>query len=409
MKALWSYGFRPFFLLASLFAAVSAVVWLLTLRGVLAASPSLPLFSWHAHEMLFGFTAAVLAGFLLTAVRNWTGGQPTLEGRGLMVLVAVWLSARVLALWPVAVPPLLHILVDAMFFVALAVAIAIPLVKTKNRRNLALPPLLLVFGAADVAMHLGALGFGDALLPLATVVALQVPMVFLVVIGGRVLPFFTRGALRGENVELKDSPVVAYAGIAAVISATIAEAIVVVAPSVVLVAVLANAATGVLLLVRMRGWGTLHTFKKPVLAVLHVGWALLGVGFLLLAFARGWPSLLAPTTALHALSIGGLSVIILGMMSRVGLGHTGRPIVVTRTIAAAYVLLVVAALVRVAVPALAPSTKVPFLDIAATLFAAAFALFFVVYLPILVSRRADEPASRPRQGSLSISASASAE
>lgn len=392
MRPLWSYGFRPFFLLASLFAAVSVVVWVLILRGVLPASASLPLFSWHAHEMLFGFTAAVLAGFLLTAVRSWTGGQPTLEGPGLIALVMVWVTSRIFALWPAAVPPALHIGVDALFFVGLAVAIGIPLLRTNNRRNLALPPLLLVLGGADVAMHLGTLGAGALWLPLGTLLALQVPLIFLVVVGGRVVPLFTRNALRAEGHDVTDRPAVAYASLAAVVVAALCEALVVVKPSVALLAVCANAAAGSLLLLRMRGWRTLHTIKNPIVVVLHVGWALFGVGYLLVALARGWPSLLAVTTAQHTLTVGGLSLIILGMMSRVALGHTGRPLVVRKAIVIAYALLVLATLVRVGVPALAPTTTVPYLDIAATLFAAAFLLFFVVYLPVLVSRRADEDA-----------------
>src|SRR5690606_1846869 len=111
MKPLWSYGFRPFFLLAAAFAATSVIVWVLVLRGAVALPPGLPPFAWHGHEMLFGSTSAVLAGFLLTAVRNWTGGQPTLEGRGLIVLVVIWLAGRVLALLPIAVPAAVHALV----------------------------------------------------------------------------------------------------------------------------------------------------------------------------------------------------------------------------------------------------------------------------------------------------------
>lgn len=391
MKPLWSYGFRPFFLLASAFAALSILVWVLVLRGLVSISPALAPFSWHAHEMLFGFTSAVLAGFLLTAVRNWTGGQPTLEGRGLMALVVVWLAGRALALVPALVPPVLHMGVDAAFFVGLAVAIGIPLVKTKNRRNLAMPPLLLLFGAADVAMHLGASGLGPhVLVPLATTFALHVPLLFVVIVGGRVVPFFTRNALRAEGIEVNDSRVVAYAGLSTVAVAVIAEALFVVRLDVAPIAVVALASAGVLLLVRMRGWATRHTFSRPVLAVLHVGWVLLAVGYLLLALARGWPSVLLPTTALHALSIGGLALIILGMMSRVSLGHTGRPIVVVKPIVIAYGLVVLSGLVRVVVPALVPATSMPYLDIAAGLFAAAFLIFFFVYLPILTAPRPDE-------------------
>lgn len=391
MKPLWSYGFRPFFLLASAFAALSVVVWVLVLRGLVSVSPALPPFSWHAHEMTFGFTSAVIAGFLLTAVRNWTGGERTLEGRGLFALVCIWLAGRVLALVPAALPPVVHMAVDAAFFVGLAVAIAIPLLKTRNRRNLAMPPLLLVFGAADVAMHLGALG-STSLIPLATVFALHVPLVFVVIVGGRVVPFFTQNALRAEGVSVKDSRVLAYASLSTVVVTVLAEAILVVKVDFAPVTVVALASTGILVLLRMRGWATRHTFRRPVLAVLHIGWASLGCGYLLLALARGWPSVLLPTTALHALSVSALALIILGMMSRVALGHTGRPIVVAKPIVIAYGLVVLAGLVRVLVPALAPATGLPYLDVAAGLFAAAFVLFFFVYLPILTAPRADEEA-----------------
>lgn len=394
MKPLWSYGFRPFFLLAAAFAATSVIVWVLVLRGAVALPPGLPPFSWHAHEMLFGFTSAVLAGFLLTAVRNWTGGQPTLEGRGLIVLVVIWLAGRVLALLPIAVPAAVHALVDAAFFVGLAVSIGIPLVRTRNKRNLAMPPLLLLLGGADVAMHVGAAGGGPLWIPLATTFALYVPLLFVVIVGGRVIPFFTQNALRGEGVVVSDLRVVAYAGLVTVALVVLAEILVVVAPSTAPLAAAAHATASVLLFARMRGWATFKTFSRPVLAVLHVGWASLALGFLLMGLARKMPSLILPTTALHALTVGGLAVIILGMMSRVSLGHTGRPIVVVKPIVVAYGLVVLAALVRVAVPALAPSTSVPFLDIAAGLFAAAFVIFFFVYLPILLAPRPDEEGAK---------------
>lgn len=394
MTPLLSAGFRPFFLLASLFAALVVPAWDLVLRGRLPLTTHLGPFGWHAHEMLFGFTAAVLAGFLLTAARNWTGRE-TARGPLLFALVLLWLAGRAAPLFDTALPPALVVAPDPLFFLAVALVVGVPILRSRNLRNAPLPLLLLVLGAADLTLHLAALGTAPTLGPVAKAVALHVPMVFLTVIGGRVIPAFTGNALRADGVELRSRNVVDALAPAAAVSVLVFEAWVALRPSLAIAAATAAGFAGLVVLARMRGWRSAAVRGQPILWVLHLGYLLLGTGYLALAASRLWPAALPPTTALHTLTVGALGLLILGMMSRVALGHTGRPLVVRPIIVVAYLLLGLALVARVVVPALWPAAAFVGIDVAATAWMVAFGSYFVVYLPILVGPRADAPPPAP--------------
>lgn len=384
--ALWSIGFRPFFLLAALFAVGSVLAWDLVLRGHLALISRLGATAWHAHEMLFGFTAAVLAGFLLTAVQNWTG-RSTATGSGLFALATLWLLGRAATAWSGSLPPGLAEIVDVAFLPALAAVIARPIVQTRNRRNYGIPVLLLVLAAANAGLHLAVLGIAPALYRPSLAAALFVPLVFLVLIGGRVVPTFTGNALTEEGRTVRTRSLVDTLAVMAAVVTLLAETAASAWSSVSGLAAGADVVTGGLVLLRMRGWQSWATRRRPILWVLHLGYALLGVGYVAMGAAKVWPAVLPPSAALHVVTIGGLALLILGMTSRVSLGHTGRPLVVGRSVTVAYLLLAFAVVPRLVVPWVAPAAAPLALDAAALLFAAAFGIYVVVYLPILVTPR----------------------
>jgi len=369
-------AFRPFFLLAGLMGALWLPLWLVVhLAGVrlpLAAEPVM----WHAHELVFGLAGAVLAGFLLTAARSWTK-QPTPSGLALAALVLVWLAGRVVMLVGAALPPWLVAVVDVAFLPLVALALARPLLAAKDRRNYAFVPLLLALACIGVLFHAG-----DAATTRATMTAsVSMIVLFLVVMGGRVIPFFTRNALPDARVRTP-----AWLAWSAVITtaALVPGHLVVPGPVVDALALVA----GALNLARVCLWDTPKTLGNPLLWVLHLGYAFIGVGLVLQGVAP-WAHDVLGTTPTHALTVGALGTLVLGMMARVSLGHTGRPLVAPRPVAVSFGLILVAALVRVVPPIVSPALAVPALVVSGSVFAIAFGVFVVVYAPILTRPRVD--------------------
>ena len=352
--ALLRQGFRPFFLLAALWAPTAILSWALVLAGVVPARTP----QWHGHEMLSGFTLAVVAGFLLTAVRNWTG-QVTVRGPALALLAALWLAARIAAF----VAPQIEGPLDVLFLVGLLVAIARPIVGTRNLRNAPFLVVIAAWTALDVVFHVDASLASRALAHQLDLVAF-----LMVVITGRVVPGFTANALPGTDVVR--SPRVDAAAVLATAGAAMWSPLACVA--------------GVLVLVRARGWRSAATRSAPILWVLHLGNLWLAIGL----FLRGLGALavVPPTLGTHALTAGAIGTLTLGMMTRVSLGHTGRRLVTPRASVVGYALVTVAAILR-SVAALVPS--VILWVAAAGAFAAAFMAFLMDYAPILVAPRAD--------------------
>lgn len=369
-------GFRPFFLLAGLFATLVMPVWLLVFTGHLTLPTQVWRNAWHAHEMLFGFAGAVLAGFLFTAARNWTS-LPTPSGAPLAALAALWVAGRVAILFSGTIPAPVVALIDLAFVPATALAIAIPIVRAKSWRNLGFVPLLLLLFVANLLFHFGPPAWSSRALR----VAVDVIVLVIVVMGGRVIPSFTASGL---GIEVKRSRLLDWASLIVTAVATLLE-VVPVAPS---VGGAALVAAGVLNGLRMVGWRSLATWKSPILWVLHLGYAWVAVGLCLsgiAAFVPGW----MPNAPTHALAVGAIGMLILGMTARVSLGHTGRMLVVARPVAVAFGLLLLAAVVRSLGPLVLPSAYVPELVVSGVLWTAAFGIFTLVYAPILTSRRAD--------------------
>ncbi len=370
-------GFRPFFLLAALAACAIVPVWLLVLFGYL--QPHFPgdAAAWHAHEMLFGFAVAVIAGFLLTAVGNWTGRE-TLVGGKLLALSGLWLLGR---LGPAF--PRIAMVADLAFLPLLGVILARPLIATGNRRNFVMLGVLGALFAANLAMHLDALGLAAAgTAHRAATVAVDVIVLLCLLIGGRVIPMFTRNTT-GEST-LTSPPALDAAAGGAMLVVTLVD---VVRPGSTLAAVTSGiAATATL--VRLGYWRSVRTLRHPLLWILHLGtaWIALGLGL------RTAPLLGIAVTgslATHALTVGAIGALTLGMMARVALGHTGRPLAPPRAMTAGFVFVTLAALVRVGGPLASPNLYAPALVVSGALWTAAFAIYALAYTPILLRPRVD--------------------
>ena len=377
---LFALGFRPFFLLAAIFAVVLMAQWVFTFVGNREFANYYGAIGWHSHEMIFGYAVAVIAGFLLTAVRNWTDIQ-TAAGSPLVGLTALWLVARLMPFFPDAFPPWLIAVVDIAFLPALAIALSIPLLRSGQRRNLIFIPLLGAFVAADVLVHLELTGYAQNSARAGTFLGLNLIILLIVIMGGRVIPFFTERALSG--VIPKRRPAIEWLSAASATAFVIAELLL---PNSMLaggLAALAAVSNGI----RLIGWYTNRFWPVPLLWALHTGYAWVVVGFCLKAL--GAIGLISPQFTVHAFSVGGIGVLTLGMMARVSLGHTGRPLTAATPVALAFVLINLAAVLRGILPIIFPQWLSQLVALSGGLWVAAFALFFVIYAPILTQPRID--------------------
>jgi uncharacterized protein involved in response to NO len=377
--ALFELGFRPFFLLAGLAAALLVGVWLWWyLDGGLANSYYGPVL-WHAHEMLYGFAVAVVAGFLLTAVRNWTG-QATPRGRALLALALLWLAGRALPFAAGFLPGWLIAVVDLAFLPLLALVLLRPLLLRRQTSNLVFPVLLLALVACNLLLHLDRLGVLAAGTGREALLAAVYLLILLITImGGRVIPFFTEKAIPG--LQTHSRPWVDQLGLVALVLFILLKPFLpAIAAGCALVAGLAHG-------LRLQGWYDRGIWSRPLLWVLHLGYAWLAAGLVLEFLA--WLGLLPESLAVHALTLGALGMITLGMMARVALGHTGRTLATGPAVLWAFRLLALAVALRVLAPLVAMSWY-PFWVLAAGIsWIMAFGLFVWVYWPILSRPRLD--------------------
>ncbi|WP_296226663.1 NnrS family protein [Ralstonia sp. UBA689] len=373
----FALGFRPFYLLAAGFAALGMALWAALSAGVLpsAHGPVLPPLFWHAHEMVFGFAAAVVVGFLFTAGKNWTGLQ-TPQGWRLAALAGLWLAARVL-MWTGPLP--LAVAVDVAFLPACGVLFLLILRRARSVRNYGLAIALLVLGAINAGFHT-ALAMGAPLAALRCLdAAAGLVCVFVTVMGGRVIPMFTTNAIAG--VHIRRTVWAERAMVPLTVLAVVALAV----PMQGIVPAAVFAAAAVVQAIRWAGWDSRRTLRTPIVAVLHVAYAFLPVGFALLAAAAlGWGD---RSTALHALTAGAIGCAIVAMITRTALGHTGRLLRTGRAENFAYAAVTLAALVRVAGPMLLP--RGVWIGAASALWVAAFVVYLWRYTPWLLTPRAD--------------------
>ncbi|MDQ2780895.1 MAG: NnrS family protein [Pseudomonadota bacterium] len=373
-------GFRPFYIGAAAFGCVAVPAWLAMFLGRLPAELQLAPLLWHAHEMLFGFAAAVIVGFLLTAGKAWTG-LATPRGAFLGALAALWLAARIAAVVGPTVPYALYAVLDLALLPVVAVVLADVLLRAHNRRGLALAGLMLLLSLANLCFHLAVLGFVDVAPMAALHAALALIVMIECVMTGRVLPAFTANVTPGLRLQLR--PRAEQATLAMTAIALLAW--VFAAPAAVKAGAFGLAAVGHLH--RQWTWQPWVARGRPILWVLHAAYLWLPVGFVLLALAAlGW---VAPSAGVHALAVGATGGLIIGMLTRTARGHTGRPLVSSRLEVLAYGLVFAAAVLRVLLPLVAPQWLVLSLVGAALAWSAAFAIYFVVYTPWLMTTRLD--------------------
>ncbi|HEX6792477.1 MAG TPA: NnrS family protein [Casimicrobiaceae bacterium] len=372
---LWNLGFRPFYLLASVFAALSVALWVCQYAGVLpfayVRGPT-----WHGSEMLFGFVVAVVAGFLFTAVRNWTG-RPTPSGPMLAGYALLWIAGRILAATPYLTAAAW---VNGAFPIAVAIGIAIPLLASGNRRNYFFVALLAALGLVAVALHLSYFGVLEWPERIGLQAGLDIVMFIMAVVGGRVIPMFTNNGVPGTWA--RRNPVVeklALGGVLLLLVVDIAQ------PSAGVAAL--AAALAIVHAVRLALWQPWRTLRTPLVWILHAAYGWIVVHLALRAFAA--LDVVPYTIALHALTIGGIGGLTIGMMTRTARGHTGRPLVSDRRDAACYILVMLAAAVRVFGALAFPDAYLATVVAAGACWSTAFIVYAITYAPSLVRARLD--------------------
>ncbi|GAA4000501.1 NnrS family protein [Comamonas faecalis] len=370
-------GFRPFYLLSALLACVSVPLWIGVFIGHVPWDLELPALYWHAHEMLFGFAAGVIAGFLLTAVRAWTG-RDTARGPLLGTLALLWLAARVAFF--VAPYPVFAAL-DVVLLPAVAVILLRVLIQAGNKRNLPLIGILLLMSAANLVFHLSAMGAITVPVMASLYAELALILMVISVMTGRVVPMFTKNVTPGLVITIPrkfDLTLLAVTAVALALWVVSAPAMLT------LVACLLAAA---LHAVRLYQWHPQVTLTRPILWVLHLSYLWMPLGFVLLAMAQlGWVS---DSIAVHAFAVGVIGGLIIGMITRTARGHTGRPLKASKGEAIAYALVLIAAVLRTIVPAIEPQYYLRCLEVAAALWAVGFAIYLVIYTPWLTRTRLD--------------------
>lgn len=378
-------AFRPFFWLGSVFLLLSFVLWSAFWQGMAWVSPYGGMIWWHQHEMLFGFTAAIVTGFLMTAVQSWTG-LPSVKGGALWLLVALWALARVLLLFPAQIPPTLVLALDVAFLPLVALLMGRMVVQAKRWRNLVFIPILLLFTVANAGSHWGAMTHDTALIQQSSYLAIWVVLSLIIILGGRVIPFFTARALGVEitaPARWREQLVVASAlGVCLVFLLGLFGVVV---PKGVLALLLAVMV--VFNMWRWMSWKLNLSWHQPLLWGLHLSYLFVMLGALLWLLSL-W-GLIPVDYALHLLTINGILGMILAMIARVSLGHTGRPIKALPGLSAALIAVFLAGLIRGLMLWVWPSAALGAYHSSLLLVILAYAWFVALYTVPLWATRAD--------------------
>lgn len=376
--ALFSYGFRPFFLGATLFALGVVPLWLLAWRGAVALGGPFHPVDWHVHEMLFGYAGAVVAGFLFTAIPNWTGRLPT-RGWPLMALAALWIAGRLVVAGTLGLGPWAVMAVDCAFLLAVAALAAVEIVAGRNWRNLMVLVPALVFAGANAVFHLEAMQAGDA--ALGRRMGLAVVVFLITLIGGRIIPSFTRNWLVQQGATRLPAPFGRFDGACLAAGAVALIAWTAAAEGAATAALLALA--GALHLARLSRWRGAATLRAPLLLMLHAAYLFVPLGLLALAAAAAglWPA----AAGLHLLGIGAIGGMTVAVMTRATRGHTGRSLEAGPWPTAAFALVVAAGIVRAADGLLPTGVAI---DAAAGLWTLGFAILAARIAPWLAGPNA---------------------
>lgn len=387
--AFLSLGFRPFFLIGALFAAVMIALWVPWFLGLISVPSAFPPAAWHAHELLFGFMPAIIAGFLLTAVPNWTG-RPPVRGAPLLALVALWLAGRIAIAVSTHLDPGWTAALSVAFPIALALVVGRDIIAADNRRNLKVVAVLLGLAAADALFHYEIWQFGRT--KFAHTLAVALALLLLMIVAGRIIPLFT------SNWLMKNRP----GGALPATFGTFDMAAMILSGTALLgwvslpllddghwarpVVGTALIASGVANFVRQARWTPHRTFAEPLLAILHVAYVFVGVGFVLSGLGVLWDDYDFATGGLHAWTAGAIAVMMIAVMTRVSRGHTGRALTAPAGTVVLYAAILVAAVARICA-GLHPELTTIFLPVAGLMWIAAFAGFALLYGRILMSPR----------------------
>jgi len=375
--ALLSYGFRPFFLVGSIYAGLAVLAWLPMFSGELSVATAFIPLDWHIHEMIYGYVAAVMTGFLLTAIPNWTGRLP-IQGTPLLFLVALWLAGRIAITTSTYIGWLPAAIVDISFLMFVAAAAMREIVAGRNWANMKILVILAVMISGNVVFHLEAYFRGVA--DYGIRLGIGAAITSIMIIGGRIIPSFTRNWLVRENPGRLPSPFGRFDAFSLLLS-VLALAIWVAFPFGVVTAV-ALFVGGILQGARLCRWAGDRTIQDRLVLVLHVGFAFVPVGFVLTGLAAFGS--IVPSAGIHAWSTGAIGTMTLAVMTRASLGHTGHALSASNGTHAIYAAILAAAVTRVAA-ALLPLASTALLAAAALAWVTAFLGFGVVYGPFLLA------------------------
>jgi uncharacterized protein involved in response to NO len=389
LRTLFSYTFRPFFLVAAIWAILAVLRWMLILNGVVTSPGNVNAVHWHGHEMVVGFTFAVVAGFVLSAVATWTG-RPAVSGIAVVWLVVAWLLGRIAMFSAAAIPPAVVALADMLFPIWLCVLFGREVFAARTKRNYKVFSIAAALAMLNLLYHLGATGTVEGADYIAIYLLIHGVTLLVALIGGRVVPSFTANWLRGQGVNRlprNNQPIDRIA-----IMLTILLGLVVVFfPDRATIGYLAMTAA-VVHGIRVALWRGLQTIRNPLLFVMHVAYWWLPIGYAMMSAASlGWA--FTPTAALHALTMGGIGGMILAMITRVPLGHTGRALHASRLTVIAYVVFMFAVIIRVLSPWL-DERYLSVVNVAAAGWCLAFLIYLWVYWPVLTGPPVDTTTSR---------------
>ena len=373
--ALFSYGFRPFFLFGSLYAGLAMLAWLPVFTGELALASAFTPRDWHAHEMLYGYVPAIVTGFLLTAIPNWTGRLP-LQGAPLMVLVAAWLLGRIAVTFSATIGWLPAAAIDVGFLLLVAAAAAREIIAGGNWSNLKVVSLIALLATGNICFHLEAHFAGATDYSIRLGLAIIVMLITL--IGGRIVPSFTRNWLARENPGRLPVPFNHFDAIVIAASAATLVLWIVIPQSSATGA--ASIIAGILQSMRLARWAGDRTARERLVLILHFGYAFIPLGFMLLGAASF--DLVPMAAGIHAWAGGAAGTMTLAVMTRASLGHTGHALIASCSTQAIYAAVLLATMIRIAA-SLSPVYLIPLLVTATILWAAAFLGFSAVYGPAL--------------------------
>jgi uncharacterized protein involved in response to NO len=375
-------AFRPFFLLPALLSIVAVLVWIMVLKGNVSWHGALPANVWHGHEMTFGFAGSVAVGFLLSAAQTWTGVR-SINGWKLAVTLFFWLSARAALLSSSTSLLIYGVICEGLWWLCSISYLAYMVIKSNNRRNLIFIPLLSIIMMLDLTTILSALMVNASLASHLSYSAVFMMTCVVTVVGGRVIPFFTTRALNLPSIKGNLWLERTIAGL--MFTVFLCFGVSYFLPITTLLAILLIT-TGCLQMVRMLSWQSFKTIKTPLLWSLHLSYLNMGIGFIMVGISY-FAEVINFSSAIHIVTIGTIGTMIIAMMSRVSLGHTGRALQINGWVSCSFISLLAATLARFLMPTL--NWTMSGYILAASCWVVGFSIFVFYYTPILLTARPD--------------------